>query len=188
VKPKKSLPAAIKNGKPSPANKVAGNKVLRGKTRGAASEDALEVQAKLAQHQKALHSARHQDGLARWAGEDVGMNGKEGQVWKKFQSYKGEAGLPREIDSLRVNQSSGSYLRIILTIPLPQIFVDRKNLTVVLPVHGFATPFHINTIKNASKSDEGDFTFLRINFQTPGQLAGKKEDTVRHEHAIGNID
>jgi nucleosome binding factor SPN SPT16 subunit len=39
-------------------------------------------------------------------------------------------------------------------------------------------PFHINTIKNASKNDEGDFTYLRINFQTPGQLAGKKEDTV----------
>jgi hypothetical protein len=62
----------------------------------------------------------------------------------------------------------------------PQIFVDRKAQTVILPVHGFAVPFHINTIKNASKSDEGDFTYLRINFQTPGQLAGKKEDTVSH--------
>ena len=49
---------------------------------------------------------------------------------------------------------------------------------MVLPVHGFAVPFHINTVKNASKSDEGEFTYLRINFQTPGQLAGKKEDTV----------
>ena len=60
----------------------------------------------------------------------------------------------------------------------PQIFVDRKAQTVILPVHGYAVPFHINTIKNASKNDEGDFTYLRINFQTPGQLAGKKEDTV----------
>ncbi|KAI5983780.1 FACT complex subunit SPT16 [Pisolithus albus] len=42
---------------------------------------------------------------------------------------------------------------------------------------GFAVPFHINTIKNVSKNDEGDFTYLRINFQTPGQLAGKKDDT-----------
>ena len=40
-------------------------------------------------------------------------------------------------------------------------------------------PFHINTIKNVSKNDEGEFTYLRVNFQTPGQLAGKKEDTVR---------
>jgi len=58
-----------------------------------------------------------------------------------------------------------------------QIYVDRKAQTILLPVHGFAAPFHINTIKNASKNDEGDFTYLRINFQTPGQLAGKKEDT-----------
>ena len=59
-----------------------------------------------------------------------------------------------------------------------QIFVDRKAQTVILPVNGFAVPFHINTIKNASKNDEGEFTYLRVNFQSPGQLAGKKEDTV----------
>ena len=103
VKPKKALPAAaVKNGKPSPANKVVGNKVLRGKTRGAASEDALEVQAKLAQHQKTLHQQRHQDGLARWAGEEGDLNGKEGKAWKKFQSYKGDGALPQEVEDLRV--------------------------------------------------------------------------------------
>ena len=103
MKPKKTLPALVKNGKPSPAHKVVGNKVLRGKTRGAASEDALEVQAKLAQHQKILHQQRHQDGLARWAGEEGDLNGKEGKAWKKFQSYKGEAALPPEIEDLRVS-------------------------------------------------------------------------------------
>ncbi len=56
--------------------------------------------------------------------------------------------------------------------------MDRKAQTVVLPVHGYAVPFHINTIKNVSKNDEGEFTYLRVNFQTPGQLAGRKEDTV----------
>jgi len=59
--------------------------------------------------------------------------------------------------------------------------VDRKAQTVILPIHGFAVPFHINTIKNASKNDEGEYTYIRINFQTPGQLAGKKEDTVGYE-------
>ena len=153
--------------------------MLRGKTRGAASEDALEVQAKLAQHQKTLHQARHHDGLARWAGEEGDLTGKEGKVWKKFQSYKGEAALPREVESLRVSTCRQDGWFSFDTNSLRQILVDRKNLTVVLPVHGFAATFHINTIKNASKSDEGEFTFLRINFQTPGQLAGKKEDTVR---------
>lgn len=61
--------------------------------------------------------------------------------------------------------------------------MDRKAQTVILPIHGFAVPFHINTIKNVSKNEEGDFTYLRVNFQTPGQLAGKKEDTVRLPHS-----
>lgn len=56
--------------------------------------------------------------------------------------------------------------------------MDRKAQTIILPVHGFVVPFHINTIKNVSKNEEGEFTYLRVNFQTPGQLAGKKEDTV----------
>lgn len=58
-----------------------------------------------------------------------------------------------------------------------QIYVDDSRQTIVLPVNGFATPFHINTIKNASKSEEGEYTYLRINFNSPGQIAGKKEDT-----------
>jgi nucleosome binding factor SPN SPT16 subunit len=49
---------------------------------------------------------------------------------------------------------------------------------VILPINGFSVPFHINTIKNVGKTEEGEWTYLRVNFQTPGQLAGKKEDTV----------
>ncbi|UKZ52090.1 FACT complex subunit spt16 [Trichoderma virens] len=41
---------------------------------------------------------------------------------------------------------------------------------------GRPVPFHINTIKNASKSDEGEFAFLRINFLSPGQGVGRKDD------------
>lgn len=56
---------------------------------------------------------------------------------------------------------------------------------MVLPIHGYAVPFHINTIKNVSKNEEAEFTLLRVNFQTPGQLAGRKEDTVRiHGDAV----
>lgn len=69
-----------------------------------------------------------------------------------------------------------------------QIFVDRKAQTIVLPIHGFAVPFHINTIKNVSKNDEGEFTYLRVNFQTPGQLAGKKEDTVHWDIHLANFE
>ncbi|KAI0273829.1 FACT complex subunit SPT16 [Gloeopeniophorella convolvens] len=158
-KPVKKPPAKA-NGNASPMkNKTAGGKVLRNKTRGAAQEEvAQSTSAKIAEHQRELHHQLQEQGVTRFSEEGDGANGKEGKTWKKFQSYKGEAGLPKEVESLR-------------------IYVDRKAQTVLLPIHGFAVPFHINTIKNVSKNDEGDFTYLRVNFQTPGQLAGKKEDT-----------
>ncbi|KAG6812757.1 hypothetical protein H0H92_000672 [Tricholoma furcatifolium] len=143
----------------SPQKKTAGTKVLRNQTRRAVQDEVhTTAAAKLAEHQRDLHEKLQAEGIQRYVEEGGGSGGKEGKGWKKFQSYKGEAALPSEVERLR-------------------IFIDRKAQTVILPIHGSAVPFHINTIKNASKSDEGDFTILRINFQTPGQLAGKKEDT-----------
>ncbi|KAI0721606.1 FACT complex subunit SPT16 [Cerioporus squamosus] len=159
--PKKVPTAKVAaNGNASPTkNKMAGGKVLRNKTRSAAQEELVQsMAAKIAEHQRELHAKLHQEGLARFSEGSGGTGGKEGKGWKRFQSYKGEAALPREVENLR-------------------IFVDKKAQTVILPIHGFAVPFHINTIKNATKSEEGDLTLLRVNFQTPGQLAGKKEDT-----------
>ncbi|KAF8630400.1 hypothetical protein AX15_002953 [Amanita polypyramis BW_CC] len=142
-----------------PKQKTVGGKVLRNQTRRAAQDEVhLTTAAKLAEHQRELQEKLHTEGLKKYSEDGVGTSGKEGKGWKKFQSYKGEAALPAEVEKLR-------------------IFVDRKAQTVILPIQGFAVPFHINTIKNASKNDEGEYTYLRINFQTPGQLTGKKEDT-----------
>ncbi|KAG7092167.1 hypothetical protein E1B28_008536 [Marasmius oreades] len=141
----------------SPAKKTAGTKVLRNNRRATQDEVHQTAVTKLAEHQRELHEKLQAEGLAKYS-EEGGSARKEEKGWKKFQSYKGEGALPPEVDRLR-------------------IVVDRKALTVILPIYGYAVPFHINTIKNASKNDEGEYTYLRINFQTPGQLAGKKEDT-----------
>lgn len=105
-KPKssKKAPAKPLNGNASPAkHKVAGGKVLRNKTRSAAQEDViLTTVARIAEHQKELHAARQRDGLAKYSEEGQGTGHKEGKGWKRFQSYKGEAGLPREVESLKV--------------------------------------------------------------------------------------
>ncbi|KAJ7197220.1 FACT complex subunit SPT16 [Mycena pura] len=157
VKPRKKPPVIPrKNG--SPPKKTVAGKVLRNQTRRTQDEVHQTAAAKLAEHQRELHKQLQVRGLEKFSEEGAGKEGKEGKGWKKFQSYKGEAGLPADVDRLRIH-------------------IDRKNQSVILPIHGFAVPFHINTIKNASKNDEGEFTYLRINFQTPGQLAGKKEDT-----------
>ena len=59
-----------------------------------------------------------------------------------------------------------------------QVYVDETKQTVILPIYGSAVPFHISTIKNVTKTEEGSKVVLRINFQSPGQIAGKKEDMV----------
>jgi len=51
-----------------------------------------------------------------------------------------------------------------------QIFVDARNEAVILPIHGQKVPFHVSTIKNVSKNEEGKFTYLRINFFAPGVM------------------
>ncbi|XP_077983541.1 FACT complex subunit SPT16-like [Glandiceps talaboti] len=56
-----------------------------------------------------------------------------------------------------------------------KIYVDKKYETIILPVFGIATPFHISTIKNISQSVEGDYTYLRINFYHPGSTIGKTD-------------
>jgi len=52
--------------------------------------------------------------------------------------------------------------------------------TVLLPVMGFAVPFHLNTIKNVTKSEEGEMVYLRFNFNTPGG-ATKKDETLPYD-------
>jgi hypothetical protein len=91
------------NGNSSPLkNKTAGGKVLRNKTRNAGQEEAAQS-AKITEHQKELHAQLHKNGLAKYSESGSGAGGKEGQGWKKFQSYKGELGLPKEVESLRVS-------------------------------------------------------------------------------------
>lgn len=116
-----------------------------------------DAEAKRREHQKQLASKKQKEGLARFSESTSGQNGAEVKKFKKFESYKREDQLPPKIKNM-------------------EIVVDLRSNTVVLPIMGRPVPFHINTIKNASKSDEGDFAFLRINFLSPGQGVGRKDD------------
>lgn len=116
-----------------------------------------DADKKRREHQKELASKKQKEGLARFAESTSGQNGAEVKKFKRFESYKRDNQFP-------------------LRIKNHEIVVDSKNSTVVLPIMGRPVPFHINTIKNASKSDENDFSFLRINFLSPGQGVGRKDD------------
>lgn len=53
------------------------------------------------------------------------------------------------------------------------IFVDTRHDSILLPVHGQIVPFHVSTVKNVSKNEEGKFHILRVNFVHPGAGIGR---------------
>lgn len=116
-----------------------------------------DAEKKRREHQKVLAGKKQKEGLKRFAEATGDQNGKEVKKFKRFESYKRDNQLPLKIRDLG-------------------IVVDQKNNTLILPILGRPVPFHINTIKNASKSDEGDWSFLRINLLSPGQGVGRKDD------------
>lgn len=104
--PKKPPVKSLTNGNSlSPAkNKTVAGKVLRTKTRSAAQEEVMmTTAAKIKEHQMELHAQLQAEGVAKHSEDGGGSGGKEGKSWKRFQSYKGEAALPKETESMKVN-------------------------------------------------------------------------------------
>lgn len=52
-----------------------------------------------------------------------------------------------------------------------QILVDVKAEAILLPIYGYLVPFHVSTVKNASRLEE----YLRINFVTPTQMVAQTQ-------------
>ena len=48
-----------------------------------------------------------------------------------------------------------------------KIYLSPKHFTVFLPIFSHIVPFHIGLIKNTSKSEDNNYTILRINFVIP---------------------
>lgn len=168
---KKPVKAAAKpksngasNGKPpsssthkSPAKTrgaVTGGKATRGAQRDQVESTTAQ---RIKVHQNELHGQRKADGLKKWANGGSGKDNSNNKVIKRYESYRREEQLPSIVQDRR-------------------IYVDEHRQTIVLPINGFAAPFHISTVKNVSKVEESSHIALRINFQSPGQIAGKKED------------
>ncbi|WFD42788.1 Xaa-Pro aminopeptidase [Malassezia psittaci] len=140
---------------PIKGGRVAGGKTLRSHARTATIDES--VAKKIKEHQSELVKQKQEEGLKRFKGEDGAGPDSNQEVFKKYESYRRESQLPTKVEDLR-------------------ILVDQRAQSLVLPINSYAVPFHIKTVKNVSKSEEGEYTYLRINFVTPGQLAGKKDD------------
>ncbi|KAF7190408.1 FACT complex subunit spt16 [Pseudocercospora fuligena] len=116
-----------------------------------------EKEAARRAHQKEIHDKKQKEGLDKYQQGHGNLNGTEEKKFKRFESYKRDAQFPNRVKDLT-------------------ILVDQKNYTIILPIMGRPVPFHINTIKNATTSTEAGFTYLRINFLSPGQGVGRRDD------------
>ncbi|KAF2417233.1 SPT16-domain-containing protein [Tothia fuscella] len=138
---------------------VAQSNVVTTRTRNerAANVDA-EKENQRREHQKELHKKKHTNGLRKYTEGAGQLNGVEEKKFHKFDSYKREEDFPSKVKDLT-------------------IVADVKNQSIILPIMGRPVPFHINTIKNASTNPEGErMVSLRINFLSPGQGVGRKDD------------
>jgi nucleosome binding factor SPN SPT16 subunit len=108
-------------------------------------------------HQKEVHDKKQAQGVQKFSKDTGALNGVEEKKFKRFESYKRDNQFPNRAKLL-------------------EVCVDERNQTVVLPIMGRPVPFHINTIKNASRTEEQGYSFLRINFLSPGQGVGRKDD------------
>ncbi|KAH9426311.1 FACT complex subunit SPT16 [Dermatophagoides pteronyssinus] len=120
--------------------------------------EATDVE-KRRQHQRELAVSLNEEARARLA-QKSGHKGEE-RARKSTISYRSTQQMPqeREIQELK-------------------IYVDKRFETIILPIFGIPVPFHISTIKNISQSIEGDYTYLRINFFTPGTTITKQESSM----------
>ena len=151
-------PAPKKAKKDATVGAVAAKNITKTKLRAERTTQVDEgAEAKRREHQRELAKKKQEDGLARFAEATDNSNGVAVKKFKRFESYKRDNQFPSRVRDLA-------------------IVMDQKNSTIVLPIMGRPVPFHIQTIKNASKSDEGDYAYLRINFLSPGQGVGRKDD------------
>ncbi|KAI9857744.1 MAG: FACT complex subunit spt16 [Vezdaea acicularis] len=123
--------------------------------RSTVADDGAEQRRR--EHQKELAKKKQEEGLERFAEASGDMNGTQQKTFKRFESYRRDNQFPSKVRELK-------------------ILVDPKMSSIILPIMGRPVPFHINTIKNATESSEGDTSYLRINFLSPGQGVGKKDD------------
>ncbi|RUS80854.1 hypothetical protein EGW08_011373 [Elysia chlorotica] len=128
--------------------------MVEGRTRTEAPSE-----EKRQQHQKELALKLNEEARERIRGTKSG--GEDKKARKSNISYKSANHFPDESECRDL-----------------KLFVDKKYESIVLPIFGSATPFHIATIKNISQSVEGDYMYLRINFFHPGATLGGNEGTV----------
>lgn len=124
-------------------------------------EGAALEEVKRRRHQAELEERLLKAGKARLAGAKSGDDSSDGEAGGRGGRSKKKG---KTMDEFRAYTDSAAYPTALKP---RQVFVDMARECVFVPISGVPVPFHVATIKNASKSDEGSHTYLRINFHLP---------------------
>lgn len=119
-------------------------------------EAAENAEAALQKHQSELKRRLQEAGQAKYRDATAGEEGDQGPHFKKFEAYKRETQLPK-LENLRLS-------------------VDQRAQAVLVPVAGRPVPFHINTYKNGNATEEGEYTYVRLNFNSPDSNVARRDD------------
>lgn len=116
-----------------------------------------EEEQKRRKHQEALAKKMLDRGRARLSGGDI-LTVDDAKVTKK-----------KQLDEFRAYPSASGFP----TLKPRSIVVDMESEAIIVPINGIPVPFHISTLKNANKSDEGQYSYLRVNFHIPHTGGGR---------------
>ncbi|KAH3679669.1 hypothetical protein WICMUC_000809 [Wickerhamomyces mucosus] len=141
----------------------ANSKILKSKLRTETKNHDENEEQRQKQIQKELHEKRQREGLQRFSDTKSTDPNERKVIFKKYDSYIKDTQIPNFVKDLKIH-------------------VDVKNQTILIPISGRPVPFHINSYKNGSKNEEGEYTYLRLNFNSPG-LGGNtsKKDEIPYE-------
>mmetsp|Transcript_4057 Transcript_4057/g.6766 ORF Transcript_4057/g.6766 Transcript_4057/m.6766 type:complete len:1035 (+) Transcript_4057:3-3107(+) len=129
--------------------------IKESRTRGASAHQKHEdINERLQSHQNELEEKMHAEALRRLADDNSTKEGST-EVQQTAIAYSDPDKYPN-------SSATGGAMRT------NQTFVDGKAEAVLFPMNGRLVPFHVSTIKSVSKTEEGSWTFLRINFNAPG--------------------
>lgn len=133
----------------------------RGRRRGAAEAaemaEAEEEEQRRRNHQEHLAKKMLDRGMSRLEGGNILTIDDAKETQKKLLDEYRAYGASKDFPPMKPRC----------------IVVDMDHEAIIVPINGIPVPFHISTLKNATKSDEGLYSYLRINFHSPQATVSK---------------
>lgn len=121
---------------------------------------------KLKEHQKSLGLQRTREALSRFA---TTFTGDVDEDEDSSPTYTFSEATDAVMESLNGKIESFRNVDLIKTNSKVRIMIDNRAESVIIPINGYAVPFHISLIKSVTKvpGDDPDDSFLKFGLVAP---------------------